>query len=68
VKRFNALSKIVEADRMSTNAKKAEDEVLLTLRRAKCGDSINNEMVRDPEEERQRCRAMPEVVEAFCEL
>jgi hypothetical protein len=68
VARFNDLSILVDRDRKSANAKKAEDEVLLALRRQKFGDHVDNAVMRDPEEERRRRRAMPEAVEAFCEL
>ena len=68
VARFNELCGIVDRDRRSADAKKAEDEVLLALRREKFPDSAENEIVIEPEEARGRRRTLPEVVEAFCEL
>ena len=68
VTRFNALCAIVDEDRKSTDAKKAEDAVLLALRRRKFGDRVDNGSLIDPQEERQQRRVMPEAVEAFCEL
>ncbi|KAI2498085.1 hypothetical protein MHU86_16395 [Fragilaria crotonensis] len=68
VARFNDLSMFVDRDRKSANAKKAEEEVLLSLRRQKFGDCVDNATLRDPEEERGRRRALPEAVEAFFEL
>lgn len=68
VARFNELSMLVDRDRKSANAKKAEEEVLLALRRQKFGDRVDNDILRDPEEEGGRRRVMPEAVEAFCEL
>jgi hypothetical protein len=68
VARFNELCGIVDTDRRSTVAKKAEDEVLHALRREKYGDRVDNTMISDPDEERGRRRVLPEAVEAFCEL
>ena len=68
VTRFNALCAIVDKDRKSADAKKAEDAVLLALRRRKFGDSVDDGNLIDPLEERQQRRVMPEAVEAFCEL
>ncbi len=68
VTRFNALCAIVDKDRKSADAKKAEDAVLLALRRRKFGDCVDDGNLIDPQEERQQRRVMPEAVEAFCEL
>ena len=68
VARFNALCAIVNKDRKSTHAKRAEDAVLLALRRRKFGDSVDNGNLIDPQEERQQRRVMHDAVEAFCEL
>ena len=67
IARFNDLCAIVTKDRLSEGAKKAEDTVLLALRREKFGDDVDNESIRDPQEERRR-RALPVAIEAFCEL
>jgi hypothetical protein len=68
VARFNELFGIVDRDRRSADAKKAENEVLLALRRQKFPDSAKNKIVIEPEEARGRRRTLPEAVEAFCEL
>ena len=69
VARFNELCAIVDKDRKTDYAKKAEDEVLLKLRQRKFGDSVDtNGNLIDPREERQRNRVMAETIEAFCEL
>ena len=68
VARFNALCAIVNKDRKSTHAKRAEDAVLLALRRRKFKDSVDNGNLIDPREERQKRRVMHDTVEAFCEL
>ena len=61
------LCAIVDKDRKTDNAKKAEDEVLLKLRQRKFGDSVDmNGNLIDPSEERQRNRVMAETIEAFC--
>ena len=67
IARFNDLCSIVTKDRLNEGAKKAEDTVLLALRREKFGEDVDNESIRDPQEERRR-RAMSVVIEAFCEL
>ena len=69
VARFNELCAIVDNDRKTDNAKKAEDDVLLKLRQRKFGDSVDADgNLIDPREERQRNRVMAETIEAFCEL
>ena len=67
IARFNNLCALVQKDRLTEGAKKAEDEVLLALRRGKFGENIDNDNINDPQEERCR-RAIPVAIEAFCEL
>ena len=67
--RFNELCAIVDKDRKTDNAKKAEDEVLLKLRQRKFGDSVNaNGNLVNPREERQQNCVVAETIETFCEL
>lgn len=69
VARFNELCRIVDNDRTSESATKAEDEVLLALRRRKFGNSIDDlNLMEEPGEETRQPRVMPQVIEAFCEL
>jgi hypothetical protein len=65
VARFNELSAIVDQDRRSQGAKKAEEEVMLALRTVKYGDRVN---VTDPDDEPRRRRPQIETIEAFCEM
>ena len=67
IARFNDLCAIVKKDRLSEGAKKAEDAVLLALGREKCGENVDNESIRDPQEERRHCY-VPVAIQTFCEL
>jgi hypothetical protein len=67
IARFNELCAIVKNDRLNEGAKEAEDAVLLALRREKFGEDVDNESIRDPQEER-RHRTVPVAIQAFCEL